>query len=397
MRFLTLCKSANSLLASVLGSRRHRPHVLQMPVTSRCNSRCLTCNVWKETTVQDIDPVKLENSLADPFFSEVRTVGINGGEFTLIPDFPRIVQAVLTLPSLQGIYLISNGLFPNRLFEYLQTIKKNCGEKHVTVHFCLSVDGARETHEKVRGIPGSFARTTSILQQLKADSSHFCDSWSIGCTLSRHNIRQIRETEAFLSSFEVPVEYHLAVPNKRIGTFGDAPYSVLEDEQSRLLAAEFFYCKYLEKGDSPEGHRYFSSYYYLKNKGKGRLCSCSYRKRDVTIDESLGLSLCATASDRIGFLTENSASDCARKGLLDAMEKKVRNNCDTCIHYAYHPLTVSGRFIFLKDHIRHRDALMWYRIKSQPKMRARIKESISLWLSERKYLTKGLLVYHYDR
>ena len=112
-----------SQITEILRNRLHirkKPLVIQMPITSRCNSRCKTCNVWKYHDNIDIDYLTLEKALKDPFFSEVQSVGLNGGEFTLVPNFIEILNSVLTLPNIKYIYCISNGLFPKKLFEYLE-------------------------------------------------------------------------------------------------------------------------------------------------------------------------------------------------------------------------------------------------------------------------------------
>ena len=77
---------------------RQKPVVIQMPITSRCNSRCATCNVWKHHQKIDIDDEYLKECLKDPFFSEVKSVGINGGEFSLVPRFKEIIDALTSLP-----------------------------------------------------------------------------------------------------------------------------------------------------------------------------------------------------------------------------------------------------------------------------------------------------------
>ena len=152
--------------------RKGLPLVLQLPITSRCNSRCKTCNVWKSGKNNDIDFVLLKAVFQDPFFSEVRTVGLNGGEFTLVPSFLSIMDSVLSLPKLSRVYLISNGLFPKRLFEYLRETKTKCEEKKVWLNICISIDGVGSVHEKVRGIPNCFKKSKEILDELYLDNVH---------------------------------------------------------------------------------------------------------------------------------------------------------------------------------------------------------------------------------
>lgn len=350
-----------------------KPHVLQMPITSRCNSRCKTCNVWKHTPGMDIDSLALRRALKDDFFSEVRTVGLNGGEFTLVPDFVDILEAVLTLPKISSVHLITNGLLPKRLFESLVRAKSICDRRGVLLYVCLSVDGVGEVHENVRGIPHCFEKTKEVLLEMQRNSSLYCHQFSVGCTLSCHNIPFIRETELFFQSFEgLNVEYHLAVPNKRIWTDDDYKgYYVLEDSRYRLIAAEFFYCKYRSANNERYRRQCFANYYFLKtnggrNGGCSRLCTCDYLYRDVTIDEHLNIALCATHSHVVGNLNERGAKEIIHGKSTRRERKRIRReHCGSCIHYSYHGLSTRGALIYMIEEIRNRYVFRYYELRSQ--------------------------------
>lgn len=338
----------NSIIDSL--SIRRKPRVIQLPVTSRCNSRCVTCNVWKHKDNIDIEPTELKRIFSQSYFNKVTSVGVNGGELTLVPNILEIIDAVLTLPSLQYIYVISNGLLPDKLLEVLEQIKQRVNSKNVKLSLQLSVDGIGEIHEITRGVPNCFPRTLKILSAIQSDQSKYCDLFSIGCTISRSNVPYLRQVTEFFKQYPFEVYYHLAVPNKRIHTFNDSRYSVLNDERSRLLAEEFFF----ERMNSVSGRknisdkfRYFASYYYLKNQGKGRLCECGYRLRDITIDENLNAYLCATASDTIGNIKEAPIKSLLHSTTGKKALRGVKSECDSCIHYSSTP-TLKGLWIFGK-------------------------------------------------
>lgn len=351
-------------LYSLIVEKREKPLVLQMPITSRCNSQCVTCNIWKNKSQTDIDAEKLKRVLKDSFFSEVQTVGLNGGEFTLVPNFIEICKSVLTLPKIKSIVLISNGLFPKRLFEYLKQAHMLCGQKNVNLSFCLSVDGYGGVHDSVRGIKKGFFRTKYVLDEIRNNMNAYCDYMRIGCTISKYNIANIEETENFLKKYPFYVEYHLAVPNKRIGTFDNSDYSVFSDEKSRLLATEFFYVKFLRSPEGNDKRRYFAIYYNLLNRGHGRLTSCKYLRRDLTINENLNLYLCATASDAIGNLMEISASEMYSIGKMKLMERNISKYCNNCIHYSYYPLNLKGRFLYIREILSRKYCLKYYSLFS---------------------------------
>ena len=361
--------------------RKRLPIVLQLPITSRCNSRCKTCNVWKYKDNIDIDYVILKEVLQDSFFSEVQAVGLNGGEFTLMPDFINVLESVLVLPRLSSIYLITNGLYPQRLFEYLQKAKSICSAKNVFLHVCISIDGVGPVHENVRGVPRCFSKTTEIINELCVNKDRYCDDFSFGCTISQYNISSIKETDSFFSQYkDISIEYHLAIPNKRIKTFDDyEDYYVLNNKEARFLAAEFFYEKFQTESNERKRIQYFVNYYFLKNGGKGRLCKCEYSNRDVTIDENLNLSLCAAASDIIGSLKEKSAYDIINSSTTRECRRMISKQCDNCIHYSYNDLSIKGKIAYVRELTRYEFIYEYYECLSIDGFFQRLKPLASLY------------------
>ncbi len=344
-------------------SVRRKPVVIQMPITSRCNSRCVTCNVWKHRERVDIDDTALKECLKDPFFSEVKAVGLNGGEFSLVPRFKEIIDALTSLPKLENIYLISNGIAGPRIKEYTRYAKSFFSERGVRVSLCISLDGIGKTHDRIRGIEGNYIRSEHLLEDILKDLSQYCDQLTIGHTLSRFNIDKVYELEALRTRFNIPIDIHLAVPNKRIGTYSDAGhYDVLADEKTCQLAAEFFFSRFLEAWDYHTKARYYANYYYLIHKGKGRLLNCFYRFQDITIDENLNMCLCATASEPLGNLKEESASSIAKSKRMKREARRLKKECcDRCIHYSYYPMTVRGRFIFAREVVKQENSMTTYK------------------------------------
>ena len=68
------------------GGKRKYPKVLQLPITYKCNSRCIMCNVWKMDCSKEMTVEEFANFVKDPIFKKIEAVGINGGEPSLIHD-----------------------------------------------------------------------------------------------------------------------------------------------------------------------------------------------------------------------------------------------------------------------------------------------------------------------
>lgn len=332
---------------------RTKPKVLQLPITGKCNSRCVTCNVWKNKAPVDIDPDDLKNILKQEYFNEVMTVGLNGGEPTLHRGFKDVLDAVLILPKIRVVHLISNAMLSARLLDMLEYSKLQCSQKGVVFNYTISIDGVNQVHNIVRGIPTAFQKTMTSLESILKDQKKYCDNIYIGCTISKYNVYYLAEVDIYFTRYNIPISYHLAVPNKRIGTFNEADYSVLSDPRAKLMAEEFFLGRYPVETNKVLKLRYFMNYFYLKNGGKNRLATCAYLHRDVTIDEHLNTYLCATASDKIGNLKENTFEELIKKGAVKEIEQRISKQCDTCIHYVDYP-SLRGLFIFLKYYINDR-------------------------------------------
>lgn len=336
-----------------------------MPITGRCNSRCVTCNVWKVRNNKDIDPNELKRILAQPFFSKVQSIGINGGEITLVKDFDSIAEAILSVKSLRYIHVISNGLLPERLLDLLKNLKIKANEKGVKLGVTLSVDGYGKIHEMTRGVPNCFQRTLKLLNEFKQKREIYCDYFNIGCTISTTNIQYINQIEEFLKYYPFKVYYHLAVPNKRIHTFVDADYYVLNNQKAKLLSTEFYQSQYNKisiRKNPIEKFRAYANYRFLISNGKERIAQCNYLYQDVTIDENLDLSYCATASDTIGSLKDFSPLRLIKSNEGRKILTEVSKCCSSCVHYSDIP-TISGAIKFIYALIKERIKYLRFKLK----------------------------------
>lgn len=341
---------------------RIKPRVLQMPITSRCNSRCQTCNIWKDKSEKvNMDTVALRKALIDSFFSEVSSVGINGGEPSLYQGFDELLDALFVLKKLRRIYFISNAIISHKLLKMMKTAKERCGEKNIEVHLTISIDGYKEIHDNIRGIPNSFDKTFETLLMIKSNQSKYCDVLDAGCTLSNDNIAYVIQTKVFLESKGITAYYHPAVPNKRLHNFEGQHFSIMNNDRSRMLATEYFFgqFKYGNKNLLRGRLRSFLTYYYLLNHGNCRLAGCNYLRGDVTITENLDLCLCATASNAVGNLKEESATELLKKGKFLAEERNVQQYCQGCVHYIIFP-TIKGLFLYVKELLK---PIVWIRYK----------------------------------
>jgi MoaA/NifB/PqqE/SkfB family radical SAM enzyme len=136
-------------------------------VTSHCNATCQTCFYWDELNRKgDLswdEIVKLSQNT--PPFTDL---WFSGGEPTLRKELPEIIDLFVRNNGVRYINLPTNGLKPARVYEVAeQCLSQN---PDVELHINIALDGLRESHDFMRGVPGNFEKaleTGRFLRRLK--------------------------------------------------------------------------------------------------------------------------------------------------------------------------------------------------------------------------------------
>ncbi|HZZ83329.1 MAG TPA: radical SAM protein [Anaeromyxobacteraceae bacterium] len=143
------------------------PRLLPLNVTlspsPRCNSRCLTCNIWMkredELTLEEWDKVLRSLGRAPYWFT------ISGGEPLMYPHVVELARLAYEHCRPGVINIPSNAILPS-IPDRVERIARACPESQLIVN--LSLDGVGEKHDRIRGIPGNFAKFEERLAQLLA-------------------------------------------------------------------------------------------------------------------------------------------------------------------------------------------------------------------------------------
>ncbi|MBW2647230.1 MAG: radical SAM protein [Deltaproteobacteria bacterium] len=347
------------------GSIKKYPKVIQFPITYKCNSRCVMCNIWKMDHSNEMTLAEIKNYLKDPIFKEVSSVGINGGEPSLVKELPQIAEQVLNLPKIKSLNIISNGFNKDALLVKVEKIYELCRKKSVNFHLSFSLDGYGEVHDNVRGVKKAFERASKSIDYVLENKSRYCDSIDIGCTIVRQNVNSLIELDTYASRKNYPMKYRLGIENKRIGSDEIvSDYSVLCDTKSRQFAKEFIHSRFFKANEIMEKFKYFSLFYFLAEKNPKRLLGCMWQDEGITIDAKGNIYYCAVASKKIGSLRKQKGEAIFFNEKNIAYKKSILENmCQNCIHdYSGKPY-IGDVLIFLKHYIFERIWCKIYRIK----------------------------------
>ncbi|HHX66413.1 MAG TPA: radical SAM protein [Chloroflexi bacterium] len=158
-----------------LGRSVPLPMNLTISPSPRCNSRCLTCNIWeKREQEMSIDEwERVLKSLGDaPYW-----ITISGGEPFLYPHLAELARACYTHCRPAIINIPTNSLLVDRIADTVQTITTDCSETQIIIN--LSLDGVGARHDHIRGVPGAFERFSKTFAMLQ-DIARTQENLSVG-------------------------------------------------------------------------------------------------------------------------------------------------------------------------------------------------------------------------
>ncbi len=132
------------------------PIVILMP-HSRCNCRCVMCDIWKgNNNVQQLEESDIEKLLSSLRTLKTKLVVMSGGEALMHPNFFRLCD-ILRAQKIK-ITILSTG---SLLKKYAKEI---IAKTNVVI---VSLDGSQEVHAKIRNIPEAFNKLKDGVAALK--------------------------------------------------------------------------------------------------------------------------------------------------------------------------------------------------------------------------------------
>lgn len=173
---------------NLLAYGRHRqlaagPYMAELDVTYQCNCRCQMCQRWQDPRGDELSVA--EYHVLAGMLQEMGShqISIAGGEPLLRDDVFAIIKGFSTRG--MSVNLCTNGLLLNK---YQAEICK-CGATCVTV----SLDGASaETHDRIRGLPGSYAQIEEGIGHLLEHPASSRPIVRVRMTFSNRNVNEIR-------------------------------------------------------------------------------------------------------------------------------------------------------------------------------------------------------------
>ena len=169
-------------------------------VTNKCQSRCLSCNIWD---LYREEPEKLQQELTlneiEKMFRSVGKVyffNVSGGCPFLRRDLPEIVELGCRYLRPSVIHIPTNALAVEKTLADVEKILRimNSHDPSMILQIKPSFDGVGPVHDEVRGVPGNYEKLMRLLQGLKSiREKHARLHLGLGTVVSRFNVSHIKE------------------------------------------------------------------------------------------------------------------------------------------------------------------------------------------------------------
>jgi MoaA/NifB/PqqE/SkfB family radical SAM enzyme len=160
---------------TILTHRIHQLPILILMPHSRCNCRCVMCDIWKANqNKKEISYDELNRHISQFKKWKVREILLSGGEPLMHSDLWKLCK--LLKENKIKISLLSTGLL---LKKNAQNVVKYCDE------VIVSLDGSKEIHNQIRNIPQAFEKLEEGVKELKEIKPDF--RVTARCVLQRLN------------------------------------------------------------------------------------------------------------------------------------------------------------------------------------------------------------------
>ena len=157
-----------------------KPRTLLLLINRGCNLRCTFCDLWDDH--QHMPLARLLPLLKDAAAIGTETVVMTGGEPLLHPHLFAAIRAARALG--MAVNVTTNGLLVERHWAALV----DSGVSSLS----FSIDGAAETHDRLRGQAGACRRTWRAIERVRAAGMHA----SVYFVATNQNVRELVEVYA---------------------------------------------------------------------------------------------------------------------------------------------------------------------------------------------------------
>lgn len=315
---------------------KNYPKVAILPLTYRCNAKCVMCNIWEKEEKKELSFQQLEQ-----FFNEVvvkehlESVNLTGGEPLLRTDLVEIVEMILrSCPKIEIITINTNGYFTDK---YEDIVRRLCALKKsirdYQLMFYLSIDGLKEVHDRVRGIDGFFDHVMNTVDLLKDLKQKFDFTYSMNFTISKINFQEMDKVFDFITSRGLSIDFTYSMESSTyFGNTENDNIGIRDEDAKEYVCSRLEY--YLEQGKLSYSRTYYKNLIRMIH-GKKRKIGCIFANEGVFLHPSGDVFRCWAYNQKMGNIQNEPFSK-----IWDTHDNEediagIKKQCENCYNNCY--------------------------------------------------------------
>lgn len=141
-----------------------RPLSAHIKLTENCQARCVSCDYWKTHWKDGLTTERAIRLIDEVVELGIGTVRLTGGEPLIRKDLFEVLERSRAR-ELKQVIIQTNGLL-------LERFQDKVNASPIT-HVNVSIDGMRETNDRIRGVDGYFDQAIAGIRALKGKKASF--------------------------------------------------------------------------------------------------------------------------------------------------------------------------------------------------------------------------------
>ncbi len=235
-------------------------------ITSKCDSKCKTCNIWKQKLGKDLTREEWKKIIKNignaPFW-----ITITGGNQFLREDLSEIVGDILRYNRPKIINFPVSGTLPKLVVGQIKKILVKIKRKNIKLILNISIDGISELHDYIRGAKGTFKKTIKTVEELKKLQKKYPNLIiSTYTIISKYNAKHIDKIMDFITNNLKPDHQGIEIAEKSKELFNTKENFVLSKNKSIKVLDEYINCVDNSKKPILKLKNFFRKKYYINIK-----------------------------------------------------------------------------------------------------------------------------------
>lgn len=209
-----------------------RPHAGHLIVTFKCNLKCTGCGSWK---------VKEHNDLSTDewmgVFRQLRSldvVKVLGGEPFVRRDMVDLLRGVRDIIDPYILQLTTNGMLTDRVVEAIHAVA------WPGLQLRISVDGLPKTHDKMRGVDGSYGKVLETVRRAGELKARYGFNFGINFAVTDSSVDELDAMVEFARQHNADLIPGVNVDPFLVGTIPPEerrPKVIMVEDKERVLKA----------------------------------------------------------------------------------------------------------------------------------------------------------------